>query len=292
MNYKKGLFLTLSLITIVIVSVILLLKNKYIFKYDSPYKVKIVQTWYLPDELKEVSGIFHLGNQEIACVQDEKGSIFIYNLASEEITSEIKFAKNGDYEGIAIKGKTAYVLKSDGEITVIENFRDKDFKTTTHQVFNNKNIDIEGLFLSNENKLLIGVKEFEDIDNPTSILVYALNIKTMKLEKNPVIEIPMDDKVFAEIPNSHPSRYFYLSEISQNPKTKEYYILEGRSPKLLILNPNKTTKTLIYLDSTSFPQPEGITFDEAGRIYISNEESKNEPQNIQLIEIHENEQRK
>lgn len=292
MNYKKGLFLTLGLIALIISSVVLLLKNKFIFEYESPYNVKIIQTWFLPDELREVSGIFHMGENEIACVQDEDGLIYIYNLASEKITSEIKFGKRGDYEGIAINDETAYVLKSDGEITIIKNFRSDRIKTKKHQVFNNKSIDVEGLFLANENQLLMGVKEFRDLEEPESIVVYALDLNTMKLEKEPEIDIPMDDQVFADIPSSHPSRFFYLSEIMQHPKTKEYYILEAKTPKLLILNPDKTTKTLLYLDGTSFPQPEGLTFDEEDRIFISNEEDKNEPQNIQLIEVVEKKQRK
>lgn len=291
MNYKKGLFLTLSLITLAIVAIILLLKDKFIFKYESPFEVNIVQTWFLPDDLKEISGIYHLGGQEMACVQDEDGIIYIYNLASEKITNKIKFGKRGDYEGIAINGNIAYVLKSDGEITVIENFRDENFKIKSHQIFNDKKLDFEGLFLVNDQQLLMGVKERKKEESPESILVYSLNINSMEIDKNPVINIPMDDKVFADIPNSHPSRYFYLSEIAQHPNTEEYYILEGRTPKLLILNPDKSTKTLLYLDSTLFPQPEGLTFDEAGRIFISNEEDKNEPQNIQLIEIIENPQK-
>lgn len=291
MNYKKGLFLTLGLIALIIISVVLLLKEKFIFEYESPYNVNIVQTWFLPDELREISGIFHMGENEIACVQDEDGIIYIYNLASEKITSEIKFGKRGDYEGLAIKGETAYVLKSDGEITVIKNFRDDHIETNKHQVFNSKSINIEGLFLDNNGRLLMGVKEFKDLEEPESIVVYALDLNAMKLEKEPVIDIPMDDKIFADIPSSHPSRFFYLSEIAQHPKTEEYYLLEAKTPKLLILNPDKTTKTLLYLDETSFPQPEGLTFDEDGRIFISNEEDKSEPQNIQLIEIVEKAQK-
>lgn len=292
MNYKKGLFLTLGFITIAIATIILLLKDKFIFKYESPFEVKVVQSWFLPDDLNEISGIYHLGGQEMACVQDEDGIIYIYNLASEKITDKIKFGKRGDYEGIAINNKTAYVLKSNGEITVIENFRNEHFKVKSHQIFNNKKLEFEGLFLLNDRQLLMGVKEHKKEANPESIIVYSLDINTMELNKDPVIDISMDDKVFEGIPSSHPSRYFYLSEIAQHPSSGEYYILEGRTPRLLILNPDKSTKTLLYLDSTLFPQPEGLTFDENGRIFISNEEDKNEPQNIQLIEINEKAQKK
>ncbi|MGO3237524.1 MAG: hypothetical protein ACTIKA_04545 [Psychroflexus halocasei] len=292
MNYKNGLFLTIGLITLTIGVIILLLRNKFIFEYKSPFKINIVQTWFLPDELKEISGIYHLGDQEIACIQDEDGIIYIYNLASEKVTDKIKFGEKGDYEGIAINKEIAYILKSNGEITVIENFRNENFKIKSHQIFNDKKLDFEGLFLVNDRQLLMGVKEHKKEENPESILVYSLDINTMELDKEPLINISMDDKVFAEIPNSHPSRYFYLSEIAQHPITEEYYILEGRTPKLLILNPDKSTKTLIYLDSTLFPQPEGLTFDGEGRVFISNEEDKNEPQNIQLIEIKENKQKK
>src|SRR5512136_1802264 len=68
----------------------------------------------LPDILHEVSGIVCIDSSTIACVQDEKGTLYFYNLADKKILSELKFFSKGDYEGIARVFDTIFVLRSDG----------------------------------------------------------------------------------------------------------------------------------------------------------------------------------
>src|ERR1700741_607269 len=68
----------------------------------------------LPDTLREISGLTILDNNTIACVQDENGIIFLYDLTKNKVKEQFTFSVNGDYEGIAIAGNTLYVLRSDG----------------------------------------------------------------------------------------------------------------------------------------------------------------------------------
>src|SRR5687767_4661118 len=72
--------------------------------------VIIKQKWDLPEELKEVSGIAYMGKDRFACVQDELGTIFIFNSASGTIEKKIQFAGAGDYEGVSVNGDMAYVV--------------------------------------------------------------------------------------------------------------------------------------------------------------------------------------
>ena len=75
--------------------------------------VTIAQKWDVPDILREVSGIVYLGNHQFACVQDEAGVIFLYNTQTMNIDRQITFGAAGDYEGIALVGDNAYVVRSD-----------------------------------------------------------------------------------------------------------------------------------------------------------------------------------
>ena len=52
----------------------------------------------LPDALHEVSDIAYLGDSTLACIQDEKGIIFLYDLKKNLVTHSYKFGKDGDYE--------------------------------------------------------------------------------------------------------------------------------------------------------------------------------------------------
>ena len=80
------------------------------------------KTFVLPNILIEISGLTNNGETSIACVQDEKGIIFIYNLTENKIDKEINFNIAGDYEGIARVNKTIYILKSDGVIYEVIDF--------------------------------------------------------------------------------------------------------------------------------------------------------------------------
>lgn len=84
--------------------------------------VQIDQTWEVPILLEEISGISWLDNEHIACVEDEEAIIFIYNTKTSQIQKQIPFGEDGDYEGIAVVGNDAYVLRSDGVIFEVLNF--------------------------------------------------------------------------------------------------------------------------------------------------------------------------
>ena len=90
--------------------------------------LKIVKTWNLPVVLKEISGIAVMDSVRLACIQDEVGSIFIYNTATSGIQEVIPFATTGDYEGIAIVDNTFWVLRSDGKLFEVSTL---DAKKTT-----------------------------------------------------------------------------------------------------------------------------------------------------------------
>ena len=56
-----------------------------------------------------------------------------------------------------------------------------------------------------------------------------------------------------------------------HPITGEYYVLEGVRPKLLIIDRDGHLKNAYFLEKAMFPQPEGITFNEEGILFISSE---------------------
>ena len=97
-------------------------------KQPSSKDYTIKETWELPAVLDEISGIAWLSEGTIASIQDEDGIIFIYDLNKKKIIEEIEFAGPGDYEGIAIHNQDAYVLRSDGTIYIISNFRNENKK--------------------------------------------------------------------------------------------------------------------------------------------------------------------
>ena len=62
------------------------------------------------------------------------------------------------------------------------------------------------------------------------------------------------------------------------------YITDGRNSKLLITDAAGTIRKLYQLNTSEFAQPEGITFNAAGDLFIANEGAKL-PANILQVKI-------
>jgi len=139
--------------------------NEFITKdtlQDQPVAYEIINEWQLPKELDEVSGIDWVGDNKLACIQDEDGIIFIFNLETSKVEKSIEFAGAGDYEDIRIVGKTAYVLRSDGEIFEVSDFLSGNSKTKTYSNFLTEKQNLESLAWDKNNKrLLLAIKDRE-----------------------------------------------------------------------------------------------------------------------------------
>ena len=64
----------------------------------------------------------------------------------------------------------------------------------------------------------------------------------------------------------------------------DMYITDGRNSKLLITDAAGKIKKLYQLSNSDFAQPEGITFNAAGDLFICNEGTK-QPGNILQVKI-------
>lgn len=242
-------------------------------------RYQILETWDLPKALDEVSGIAWIGDNRIACVQDEDGVVFIYNLQTSNVENKITFGGGGDYEGIAVVGKDAYVLRSDGIIVEISTFLGKDPQVERYvtEVTNLSGINIEGLCADRENKgLLLAVKQRKNFYERKEVFHFDLDKKT--LASKPLFMINLLDPIFESVDEKLKQR-FSPGEINIHPKTGEYFILDGTRPKLLITKKDGTPKELFMLEREEFGNPEGLTFSPEGELYISNE-AEHGPANI------------
>ncbi len=122
----------------------------------------IIRKWDLPVDLNEVSGIRWIAEDKIACVQDEEGIIYIFNLNTNLVEKKINFAKAGDYEGLTTIDSTAYVMESNGRLFEIENYLNANFKTNEYQTPFTGRHNIESLTADSlKNRLLFTVKNID-----------------------------------------------------------------------------------------------------------------------------------
>lgn len=256
----------------------------------------------LPHFLDEISGISYLGDNRLACIQDEEGSVYIFDCERGVITDRYKFGKERDYEDIQVVDDIAYVLQSNGDILKIKEFEKEDpddvkkYKTKLSERNNT-----EGLAYDHETySLLVACKDSPHLEEKDSALkgkraVYRFDLNTKELSDEPVYAIDLeylkyfalktqgevslkksgkkDDKLDPEhiFDILKEDETFQPSGIAIHPITKDIYIISSTARMLIVLNQMGEIISAHQLNKKLFAQPEGICFTPYGDLFISNE---------------------
>lgn len=227
--------------------------------------ILITQVWKMPAILREISGITWIDEHRLACIQDEKGTIFIYNLTYDSIEKEIPFAGSGDFEGIALVGKTLYAIRSNGILYSIKNYNSAKPIVTEIKTWLSKQ-NIEGLCYDRKhNRLLIAIKGSDPVGKNYKG-IYAYTLRNGKLNSNPVLKINFTDTAWHEAEHK-----MQPSDLAINPLTGEIYVIDGETPSILVMSATGKHKKVYYLDTGDFKLPEGISFSKTGQLFICNE---------------------
>jgi SdiA-regulated len=245
----------------------------------------------LPKILNEISGLVLIDSTHFACIQDEKGMVFIYDLISERITREFRFADDGDFEGIAKVGADLYVLRSDGELFHVVNFLSDTLRveqfTTGVPADNN-----EGLcYDSAETRLLIGCKskigagkEYKDIR-----AVYEFDLNTRKLNPERAFEFYIPDLIIwadsakVKLPvkekksGEETALKFRTSAIAIHPVTGNLHLLSASDHMYFEFRRDGKPVHMELMEEKKFNKPEGICFYRNGNMLITNEAQDKKP---------------
>lgn len=240
----------------------------------------------LPFELREISGLTDYSENEIACVQDENGIIFIYNLGSDSIVGQYHFGENGDYEGLTRVDSTFFVLRSDA--TLLEVGFPYDTTNIIESKLNIPTWDNEGLCLDERNnRLLVAPKskmgkgpEFKD-----TRAIYSIDLASKKLNEKPLFlisiseieafanahNLPLPQKTAKNSTDSISSLKFMPSSLAVHPKSDEIYIISAVDQTMAVFDKSGKLMNYMRLDPLVFNKPEGITFMKNGDMIITNE---------------------
>jgi hypothetical protein len=252
----------------------------------------------LPSSLNEISGLAEINTSSVACIQDNNGILFIYDLKKEQINIQDYFYENGDYEGIARVDNTIYVLRSDGELFEITDYESSTFKVLSYKTgIPAKNN--EGLCYDQKgDRLLIGPKSNVGgkSENKERRFIYSFDLKSKKLIEEPAFifdlsiikKFALKNKIKVPLTRTkkehkkEPIIEFRISALGINPLTNRLFVLSGIEQLLFVFNMDGTIEYMEKLDPDLFPQPEGITFLKNGDMLISNECHGKKPTIVRL----------
>ncbi len=249
------------------------------------------RVYVLPGVLKEISGITERDNESIVCIEDNRETIFIYDIVNNKIIREIEVGGRGDFEGVARVENTLYILRSDGLISEIEDYESVNYKKNTYTTGIPWK-DNEGLcYDSKNNRLLIGPKEIPGKKSVNRKLrfIYGFSLDSKELVQKPVftydlrvverfaiennVKVPL--KVKKKKKKLKPDIRFHISALGIHPITGRLFVLSCRKDKLLfVFDMAGNIEYIERLNTDLFRQPEGITFTKNGDMYISNEGKK------------------
>ncbi|MCC6459086.1 MAG: SdiA-regulated domain-containing protein [Saprospiraceae bacterium] len=232
------------------------------------------------EELKEISGLSATDVPGVFCtIADEKGEIFFVDgNGGGAILQRVLFRDKGDFEGVEKVGRCLYAVKSNGDIYEVDRWENQGRpKIKEYETALDKEDDVEGLgYDIRTNALLVACK-----GNPDSAYlrkIYAFDLKSKQLSAQPVFTIdPLDVNARVAAGPEDKAHFFSPSGIAMHPLTGDLYVISSSLKRLVVLD--YATGKILYaarLDKKILPQPEGISFDPAGNLYLSSEGKKGE----------------
>lgn len=249
----------------------------------------------IPDTLREISGLTLLDDRTFACIQDENGILFIYDLVDNEIRKQTPFHLDGDYEGITRAGNTMYVLRSDGTLFEIADFRNPESDVSGYPTgipaSNNEGLCHD----SANNRLLIACKG-KIGKGPTmkdKRVIYGFDLGTKSLTPEPVFDF--DIRQVTDFAHRHhlnlpektrkkkgetatePFIKFRTSAIGIHPLTGKLFLLSAADHMLFVFDMSGTLLHLEQLNPKLFNKAEGISFFPNGDVLITNEGQNRRP---------------
>ncbi|MBL0745325.1 hypothetical protein [Chryseolinea lacunae] len=250
--------------------------------YDGPpgYNFEAPEKLIMRESLLEISGItFHHGNADtVLAINDEDGKLFYFPIREKKAYST-RFFKGGDFEDVAVFKNQIYTLRSDGTVFSFADSIDRKKSEAKKWDAAFPEGEYESLFVQEPaNKLITLCKKCES--GKHQIQGYSLDLSDTTLTNLQPFGIDLDGLPSLE---KKIKKAFQPSALAQSPITHEWFIISSVHKTLLVTDASWKPLASYALDPHYFNQPEGIAFDDAGHLYISNE--GNEIQNGNIMKI-------
>jgi uncharacterized protein YjiK len=244
------------------------------------YNLHAPEKFVMPESLLEISGIaFNKGDSDtLYAIQDEEAKLFRLTLGRKK-HYHTRFGKKGDFEDLAILRNHVFVLKSSGGIVSFPLTGATSKETSSLQEW--KQIlpkgEYEGMYGDEtESRLYLLCKSCPQDNSKQSISGFIFQF-TDSLTPSGTFQLNVKD-IRAKTGSAKAD--FKPSGLAKNPVTKEWFFISAVNKLIVVTDSSWQVREVVPLPAETFSQPEGIAFDNAGNLYISNEGDKIQTGNV------------
>ncbi len=248
--------------------------------YDFSEKV----IFNLPNVLKEISGLTTSEDGRLFGHNDEAGIVYEIDFQDRNIVRSfspgIKVLYR-DFEDIAVLNDKFFLLVSNGDIYEFAESKSKrysDYKKY-NSPFSSK-FNFEGMcYDPMSNSLLITAKEYAGKNFKGLRSVFSFDLDKKKYLPNPRYLFSL-----VELKEKYKLNNFLPTGIEFNPRSKTFFIISSHQESIIEVSPDGKILETKLLSKLDHVQPEGITFNKAGNLLIS-DEGKNKKGRITLYKL-------
>ena len=243
------------------------------------------RSFLLPDDLREISAIAAADDHTLACVQDEKGALFFFDLDQGRVVRRAKFGPKGDYEGLARVGDDYWVLRSDGVllrlVAAADGYEIAETLATGLPVK-----EFEGLAVDRAaNRFVLAPKSVAKEKQERELRpLFAFDLGARLAAKEPLITLRLDDVLEAArlqgiaVPTRISNRgkekplvRLFFAEVAVHPETGDLWLLSAGDRALLVVDGKGQLRGMHFFSTVEMPQPEAATFLPSGNFVLGSE---------------------
>jgi hypothetical protein len=218
------------------------------------------QQFELPKRISEASGLAISDDGRLFCHDDESAIVYQLDYQKGKIVKEFSLGSGflkGDFEGIAIKKDTIYMVESNGNIFAFrEGESNSRVKFQLYRTPLNHRNDVEGLEYDPETDcLLLACKGEAGKGLGDYKAVYPFSLKSHKLLKKPRFLIPL-----ADVARNSRKGQFNPSGIARHPKSGTFFIITADGESIIELSKDGQVLAQQEISKRANSQPEGIAF--------------------------------
>lgn len=226
--------------------------------------------WRLPGRLREISGLALAPDGRLFAVTDERAFVYELDYSEGKIVKQFGLGDpilHGDFEGIAILGRTFWLMTSDGTLFAAPEGEDgRNVRFQQYETGAGEYCELEGLAQDRAAQTLImACKETRSGRDELKISEWSVSSRAVEHRR----DVSVPERQIADMLDE---KRINPSGIALDPRTGEWLLVAARQRALLRLSADgELSRAIILPKKGRHPQAEGIEMTRDGRMLIADE---------------------